>query len=88
MRRIALTDDTGETFTGRALVDEGRVEVVALTLGEQGTLLVTKDGTWSAEPLPEALTWAMAAGSAALSVWPFNPVGQFKAPQSARTMSP
>lgn len=78
----------------QALVDEGRAEVVALTLGEQGALLVTKDGAWSADPLPitvassvgagdsfvgalvwalqhgesmpDAFTWAVAAGSAAL----------------------
>ncbi len=78
----------------QALVDQGRVEVVALSLGERGALLVSREGVWSAEALPitvassvgagdsfvggliwslqqghalpEALTWAMAAGSAAL----------------------
>ncbi len=78
----------------QALVDEGRAEVVALTLGEQGALLVTRDGAWGAqalpitvassvgagdsfvgalvwalqrgESLPDAFTWAVAAGSAAL----------------------
>jgi 6-phosphofructokinase 2 len=78
----------------QALVDQGQAEVVALTLGEQGALLVTQDGAWRAEALPitvassvgagdsfvgalvwalqrgetlpEAFTWAVAAGSAAL----------------------
>jgi 6-phosphofructokinase 2 len=78
----------------QALVDEGRADVVALTLGEQGALLVTRDGAWGAqalpitvassvgagdsfvgalvwalqrgESLPDAFTWAVAAGSAAL----------------------
>ncbi|MDO8887910.1 MAG: 1-phosphofructokinase family hexose kinase [Hydrogenophaga sp.] len=78
----------------QALVDQGRAEVVALTLGEQGALLVTQDGAWRAEALPitvassvgagdsfvgalvwalqrdeslpDAFTWAVAAGSAAL----------------------
>ncbi len=76
------------------LVERGRAEVVALSLGERGALLVTREGVWSAEALPiavvssvgagdsfvgalvwslqqgqtppEAFTWAMAAGSAAL----------------------
>lgn len=76
------------------IVDQGLVEVVALTMGHQGALLVTRNGLWSAPPLsikpasavgagdsfvggmvwglqsglalPEAFTWGVAAGSAAL----------------------
>ena len=46
----------------QALVDEGRAEVVALTLGEQGALLVTKDGAWSADPLPITVASSVGAG--------------------------
>ncbi|QHE78216.1 1-phosphofructokinase family hexose kinase [Hydrogenophaga sp. PBL-H3] len=78
----------------QALIDRGQAEVVALTMGDRGALLLTRDGAWQAEalpvevassvgagdsfvgalvwslqqghPLPEAFSWAMAAGSAAL----------------------
>ena len=78
----------------RQLVLEGKVEVVALTLGHLGALLVTRDAMWSAppldipvasavgagdsfvgglvwalqqgQPLEQAFTWGIAAGSAAL----------------------
>lgn len=78
----------------RQLVLDGQAEVVALTLGHLGALLVTRDAIWSAapldipvasavgagdsfvgglvwglqqgQPLEQAFTWGIAAGSAAL----------------------
>lgn len=78
----------------QSLVDLGQAEVVALSLGERGALLVSHAGAWraaalpitlvssvgagdsfngalvwalqSGKSLPEAFSWAMAAGSAAL----------------------
>jgi 6-phosphofructokinase 2 len=35
----------------RSLIDSGQVEIVALTLGEQGALMVTRDHAWRAPPL-------------------------------------
>ena len=44
------------------LVREGRTEVVALTLGHLGALLVTRDAVWSAPPLDVPVASAVGAG--------------------------
>ena len=62
-------------FTGTALstpaewqaaaarcVHQGRADVVALTLGHLGALLVTREGAWSAPPLPIEVASAVGAG--------------------------
>ena len=46
----------------RQLVTEGRTEVVALTLGHLGALLVTRDAMWSAPPLDVPVASAVGAG--------------------------
>ncbi len=46
----------------QALVDQGLAEVVALTLGEQGALLVTREGAWRAEALPITVASSVGAG--------------------------
>jgi 6-phosphofructokinase 2 len=94
LTQAPLDTPTQWRAAAKSLVDEGRAEVVALTLGELGALLVTKDGAWGAqalpitvassvgagdsfvgalvwalqrgESMPDAFTWAVAAGSAAL----------------------
>ncbi len=94
LTQLPLETSAQWSQAAQALVDQGQAEVVALTLGEQGALLVTKDGAWRAEALPitvassvgagdsfvgalvwalqrgeslpDAFTWAVAAGSAAL----------------------
>jgi 6-phosphofructokinase 2 len=94
LTRLPLDTPVQWRAASQALVDDGRAEVVALTLGERGALLLSREGAWSAEALPitvassvgagdsflgalvwslqqgqalpEAFTWAMAAGSAAL----------------------
>jgi 6-phosphofructokinase 2 len=62
----------------RGLIDEGRAELVALTLGEQGALLVSRDRSWRAQALPikpvsvvgagdsflGAMIWSLASGYA------------------------
>jgi 6-phosphofructokinase 2 len=45
-----------------ALVAKGRAEVVALTLGHLGALLVTHDGAWNAPPLRIQVASAVGAG--------------------------
>lgn len=46
----------------RQLVLDGKAEVVALTLGHLGALLVTRDAMWSAPPLDIPVTSAVGAG--------------------------
>jgi len=43
-------------------VTEGRAEVVTLTLGHLGALLVTRDGLWSASPLDVKISSTVGAG--------------------------
>lgn len=62
-----------------SLVQQGQAELVALSLGEQGALLATRDGAWQAPALPAvaqhgttgagdcflaALVWALDRGDA------------------------
>jgi len=46
----------------QALVHSGQAEVVALTLGHLGALLVTRTGAWQADPLDIAVASAVGAG--------------------------
>jgi 6-phosphofructokinase 2 len=65
-----LSEFTGQALSGptewRAAavrcVAEGQAEVVALTLGHQGALLVTREGVWSAPPLAIEVASAVGAG--------------------------
>ncbi|MGM9424783.1 1-phosphofructokinase family hexose kinase [Hydrogenophaga sp. MI9] len=62
-----LTGETLETPAqwqagARRLVNEGKAEIVALTLGHQGALLVTRDAMWSAPPLDMPVASAVGAG--------------------------
>lgn len=46
-----LANDEARLAACRRLIAEGRVEIVALTLGEEGSLLVTADQAFRAEPM-------------------------------------
>lgn len=46
----------------KGLVDRGVAEVVALTLGHLGAMLVTREGIWCAEPLAVPVVSAVGAG--------------------------
>ena len=46
----------------QALVDRGEAEIVALTLGADGALLLTRDGAWRAEALPVEVASSVGAG--------------------------
>lgn len=56
--------DTPEQWRAAAqrLIDQGQAEVVALTLGERGALLLTRDQAWSAPALPIAVASSVGAG--------------------------
>jgi 6-phosphofructokinase 2 len=51
LMRAPLEDQDAWVEASRGLVAAGRAEVVALTLGDQGSLLVTRDQTWRAQAL-------------------------------------
>jgi 6-phosphofructokinase 2 len=69
-----LRELTGETLADEAacvgacenLVDSGKTKVVALTLGGQGALLVTRDGAWRASPVAVEPISAVGAGDSFL----------------------
>jgi 6-phosphofructokinase 2 len=46
------TDDAALIGAGRRLIDQGQVECIALTLGPQGALLMTRDQALRADALP------------------------------------
>lgn len=72
----ALDDEASLIAACRTLIASGGAEVVALTLGGQGALLVTAEAAWRSPPLPiqprssvgagdsflGAMLWALAAG--------------------------
>lgn len=67
----ALDEDRSLIAACRTLVEGGRTEVVALTLGAQGALLVTGDAAWRAQPLPIRPLSTVGAGDSFLGamVW-------------------
>lgn len=66
-----LEDQDAWVEACRSLVHAGRAEVVALTLGEQGALLVTREQAWRAQALPIKPVSAVGAGDSFLGamVW-------------------
>jgi len=66
-----LDTDAARIAACRKLIDAGRTQAVALTLGEQGALLVTDKGNWKAEPLAVEVASTVGAGDSFLGgmVW-------------------
>lgn len=58
----ALADEASQVAAARALIDAGQVATVALSLGEQGALLVTADGAWRAQALSVPVASTIGAG--------------------------
>jgi 6-phosphofructokinase 2 len=52
----ALTDAAQWRAAASALVHSGQAEMVALSAGEHGAVLATRDGVWQADALPVAAT--------------------------------
>lgn len=77
-----LQELTGQTLrteaqwcaAARAIVCGGQAQVVALTLGEQGALLVTADEAWRAPALPVSVQSTIGAGDSFVGgmVWALN----------------
>jgi 6-phosphofructokinase 2 len=61
-----LARDTDRIAACRELIADKRVEAVALTLGEDGALLVTAGGVWRAEPMRIEVVSAVGAGDSFL----------------------
>ncbi len=59
---MEFTDDTSMIEAAQRLVDTGKTEMVALTLGEDGALLVTADGVWRANAPKVRVLSAVGAG--------------------------
>jgi len=61
-----LTREADRIAACRKLVTDKRAEMVALTLGEEGSLLVTKDKAWRAQPMHIEVVSAVGAGDSFL----------------------
>jgi 6-phosphofructokinase 2 len=61
-----LDNDADRIAAARKLIADKRVEAVALTLGEDGALLVTADGAWRSEPMHFEVVSTVGAGDSFL----------------------
>jgi len=61
-----LNNESDYIATCRKLIAASRAEVVALTLGEDGALLITAQRVWRAEPMKIEVTSAVGAGDSFL----------------------
>jgi 6-phosphofructokinase 2 len=61
-----LDNDADRIVAARKLIADKRVEAVALTLGEEGALLVTAVGTWRSEPMQIEVVSSVGAGDSFL----------------------
>jgi 6-phosphofructokinase 2 len=68
---VSREDEHAWIDTCRRLTTTGRAEIVALTLGDRGALLVTRDHVWRAPALPIKPASAVGAGDSFLGamVW-------------------
>ncbi len=66
-----LDDLPSQVSACRRLVEQGSAEIIALTLGSEGALLVTRDAAWFSEPLPVKVMSSVGAGDSFLGalVW-------------------
>lgn len=62
----ALSDRTSQIEAGRRLLTTGRTDIIALTLGHRGALLITRDQAWYAPALPIVPVSAVGAGDSFL----------------------
>lgn len=78
----ALSDEASQVAAARALIDAGRAGVVALSLGEQGAILVTAEGAWRAGALNVPVASTIGAGDSFVAGLVFG-LAQGQAPQQA-----
>jgi 6-phosphofructokinase 2 len=61
-----LGDRSGQVRACRDLIEAGKAEILALTLGSSGALLVTRNQAWFSEPLPVKVVGTVGAGDSFL----------------------
>ena len=68
---IKSADDAALIGAGQNLIDQGLVEIIALSLGPQGALLIARERAWRADSLPIKPTSVVGAGDSFLGamVW-------------------
>jgi 6-phosphofructokinase 2 len=66
-----LGDRSSQVQACRRLIESGKAQIVALTLGSAGALLVTRDEAWFSDPLPVKVVGTVGAGDSFLGamVW-------------------
>ena len=68
----ALADDAACVAAARKYISSGKVEIVALSLGHLGALLITRDQTLRARPVPITPVSAVGAGDSFLGAIVFS----------------
>jgi 6-phosphofructokinase 2 len=78
----ALVDEASQVSAARALIDGGQARIVAVSLGEQGAMLVTEAGAWRAHALRVPVASTIGAGDSFVAglVWG---LAQGQAPEQA-----
>jgi 6-phosphofructokinase 2 len=66
MMASELGDRNSQVAACRRLIDAGKAEILALTLGSSGALLVTQDQAWFSEPLQVKVVGTVGAGDSFL----------------------
>ncbi|HET8693065.1 MAG TPA: 1-phosphofructokinase family hexose kinase [Aquabacterium sp.] len=71
-RKLETTAD--QIAAARMLITSGQVDVLALSLGDRGALLVTRDEAWQADPVAVQVESAIGAGDSFVGglVWSLN----------------
>jgi len=79
IRDEPLDDRQSQVRACRHVVEQGRAEIIALTLGSEGALLVTRDAAWFSEPLKVRVMSSVGAGDSFLGalVWSLSTGGDF-----------
>ncbi len=65
---VALKTEAEQASAARDLIEAGRAEIVALTLGDAGAMLATRDGAWVACPPRVKVVSTVGAGDSFLAV--------------------
>lgn len=63
-----LVTTAAQAAAAQALIKEGKAEIVALTLAEEGAMLATRDGTWVACPPKVKVVSTVGAGDSFLAI--------------------
>ena len=79
---LPLSDEASQLAAARQLIDQGQARAVALSLGEQGAVLVTAEGAWRATALNVPVASTIGAGDSFVAGLVFG-LAQGQAPQQA-----